>query len=548
LSIDDPVERGREAFEREAWADSYEALAQADGVGELEAADLERLATVAYLTGRDGESTAAWERAHRDFVGRGDVGAAIRCGFWLAFGLLNRGDFAQGGGWLGRLERLAEEEQTDCGERGYLLVPIGLQALEGGDPSAALAAFGEAADLGHACADPDLQLLGRLGRGQSLILLGETAPGVRLLDEVMVAVSVDDVSPIAAGLAYCALIETCSQIFDLRRAQEWTQALTGWCDAQPDLVPYRGQCLVHRSELMQLGGAWLDAVEQADRACERLGDPPGQPALGMAFYQRAELARLGGDLNEAERLYRQAADHGRRPEPGMARLLLAQGHIQRARETVEAAVFEEPSAPVRIPLLAAQVDIALADADVESARHAAGQLAEAARVVSASVAEAMSAYANAAVLLAEAEPSDALRSLRRALGVWGEIPAPYEIARTRILMGRARLELDDEAAAKAEFAAAKEIFIRLGAAADIEEADRLSAERNDRTKGKLTQRQTEVLALVATGMTNRQIAAELVISEKTVARHVSDIFTRLGVSTRAAATGYAYEQGLAAPR
>lgn len=544
MTTEDPLERGRQAFARQEWAEGYESLSRARAGGDLESIDLERLAVVAYLTGRDTESTAAWERAHSALVDEGDLGAAIRCGFWLAFGLLNRGEFARGGGWLARLERLVDEEEglTDCGEKGYLLMPVGLQALEGGDASEALAAFGEVVELGRSCSDSDLQLMGRLGQGQALIRLGETERGLRLLDEVMVAVSVDDVSPIVAGLAYCALIETCSEIFDLRRAQEWTQVLTRWCEAQPDLVPYRGQCLVHRSELMQLEGAWLDAVEQADRACDRLGDPPGQPALGMAFYQRAELSRLRGDFDRAERLYRQAEDRGRRPEPGRARLLLAEGHTRRAREAVEAAVSEEPSLVARIPLLAAQVDIALADADVASARGAAVELAEAASALDSPAAEAMAAYSDGAVLLADTESRQATRSLRRALGLWSEIPAPYEMARTRVLIGRACLDLDDVAAAMIELGAAREIFAGLGAALDVQVLDRLSVEP-DGSDRKLTRRQTEVLALVATGMTNRQIAAELVISEKTVARHVSDIFTRLGVSTRAAATRYAFEHG-----
>jgi DNA-binding NarL/FixJ family response regulator len=293
---------------------------------------------------------------------------------------------------------------------------------------------------------------------------------------------------------------------------------------------------------MQLEGAWLDAVEQADRACDRLGDPPGQPALGMAFYQRAELSRLRGDFDRAERLYRQAEDRGRRPEPGRAQLLLAEGHTRRAREAVEAAVSEEPSLVARIPLLAAQVDIALADADVASARGAAVELAEAASALDSPAAEAMAAYSDGAVLLADTESRQAIRSLRRALGLWSEIPAPYEMARTRVLIGRARLDLDDVAAAMIELGAAREIFAGLGAALDVQVLDRLSVEP-DGSDRKLTRRQTEVLALVATGMTNRQIADELVISEKTVARHVSDIFTRLGVSTRAAATRYAFEHG-----
>jgi DNA-binding CsgD family transcriptional regulator len=541
------LDAGRAAYARRAWEEAYRRLAGALADGDPEPADLERLAQAAYLTGRDADCASAWEGAHRRHLAAGDPERSARCAFWLAWGLALRGEGARAGGWLGRAQGvLAAAGVTDSPVHGYVQLPPAVQAMYGGDARTAFEGFTRAAAVGDRFGEADLMTLGRLGKGQALAMLGDVAGGLALLDEAMVAVTTGETSTHVAGLVYCAVIATCLDSYDLRRAQEWTGELTRWCAAQPDMVPYRGQCLVHRAEILQLHGAWPDAMTEAGRACAQLEDVPGQVATGMAWHELGDLHRLRGEYDDAEAAYTRASRHGRDPQPGLALLRVAQGRADAATAAIRRALAEERSGPHRPRLLAGCVEVLLATGDVTGADAPARELSEMATAVDTPLLTAMALQATGAVLLARAAAREAVGTLRRAWTAWQELGAPYDAARTRVLIGLACRDLDDHETAALELGAASWAFDQLGARPDAERVAELTgrAARATAPCG-LTTREIEVLRLVSTGRTNRAIAGDLFLSEKTVARHIANIFTKIDVPTRAAATAYAYQHHLA---
>ena len=537
----DPVEQARASFERRLWRDAFAELSAAQREGRLDIEDLERLAVAAYMVGRDQECEAAWTEAHHAWLREGEPERAARCAFWQALGLLFRGDLAPGTGWVGRGGRVLEDRPGDTAEQAWLRMLTTLPRLFEGDPDAG-ASFAEAGELAERCADADASTFARLCRGHALIRQGSVAEGMTMLDEVMISVTADEVSPMLAGIAYCQVIALCQSVFDLRRAREWTEALTRWCDSQPDLVPFRGNCLVHRCEILQLQGAWTDAIDSARQACESLSGPPTWDSLGSAYYQLGQIQRLRGELREAEDSYRQASLAGRDPEPGMSLLRLAQGRIDLAVPAIRRALDETQDPIARSRLLPACVEVLLEADDVPGARAAATELGEIAGQLDTAYLSALADEATGALLLAEGDPRAALAALRAAHRAWRELNGPHQAARIRVLIGAACRELGDGASAELEFEAARTGLEQLGAQPDLARLARLA---ESPAPGGLSRRESEVLSLVAAGKTNRAIAAELVISEKTVARHVSNIFTKLGLSSRTEAAAYAFKHGLA---
>jgi len=526
------------------WKATYERLRERDTVSPLEPAQLVELATAAYLIGKDRESLSTLTRAHQGFVQRHNLREAGGIAARIASILISTGDAAQAAGWMARAERLLDESGEPGVERGYLLVPAARQSIMSGDVADAESKFAEAAEIGERFGDADLTNLARQGRGRALIELGDVERGVALLDEVMVAVTAGEVSTIVAGIVYCSVLSACSDLFDIGRAREWTQALTRWCDSQADMVPYRGECLVHRAQIISLQGVWPDALHEALVACERLAEPPGQPAFGAAVYEVAELHRLRGELEQAEAAYRKTAESGRSPYPGLALLRLAQGRRDDAVAAICRVLQEARHRRARSKLLSAAVEIMLACDDVPGARRAADELDALAQTLATPFIRATAAQARGAVLLREGDATAALSACRTAWTLWRDLEVPYEAARTQVVIAQSCRSLGDRDSAEMELDAACRAFRQLGATPDLA---RLQAGASTHSAEGLTTRELQVLRLVATGRTNRAIADELGLSEKTVARHVSNIFGKLDVSSRAAATAYAFAHRLIEP-
>ncbi len=532
----DELERGREAYATRAWLQAYDCLERAHAQAPLEPPDLELLSMVAFMLGRDDDTVSWLERAHLSHLEAGETRRAVRCAAWIGLNFASRGEIGPASGWLGRAQRLVEPE-GDCAERGYLLLPGMFQHEAAGDFAAAAGVAGEALRIAERFGDRDLFALAMHGQGHMLIRSGQVRDGLALLDEAMVAVTAGEPSPMVTGLVYCGVILACQEVYEVRRAREWTRALSDWWALQPEMVAFTGRCLVHRAEILQLDGEWRAALDEVRRAEERFA-ATRNPAAGLACYRQGELLRLQGDFAGSERAYKEASAFGWEPMPGLAQLRLAQGRTDAAASAITRAEGETANQVERARLLPAFVEIMLAAGDVDSARRACHELEEIVAGYESGMLDALVAYAWGAVRLADGEPREALVTLRRAAETWRALDAPYEIARTRVLVGNACRSLGDEESAVLEHEAARVAFERLGAAPDLA---RLATPT---TGHGLSPRELEVLRLVAAGKSNREIAAALVISEHTVARHVQNIFAKLGLSSRAAATAFAFEHDL----
>jgi DNA-binding CsgD family transcriptional regulator len=531
----EPRAQAHEAVERRDWQAAYDAFRSCDDLG---ADDHDALAEAAHWLGLGDEVIAGYREAYRLHVEDGTAARGALSAFMLAIYLRLRGDGAQADGWQARAQRLLAT-QTEGAEHGYPLY-LEIAHLMGTDLDAATRAAERMQDLGRRFGDDTLVALGTFFEGRVLVKQARVREGVALLDEAMLAALSDRLKPMWTGAIYCGLLDACHELVDVRRAREWTEATRRWCSPLPVASLYPGICRVHSAAILGLQGSWEQAETEALGVC---GDMAGLDvfAVADAHYEVGEIRRRRGDLAGAEDAYTRAHEAGRDPQPGLALLRLAQGRTLAAGSSIGAAIAAFTGSRLeRAPLLAAQVEIALAAGEVDLAESAATEVADTAELFDSIGLRAAGLRCRGAVALAQDQGVTALAALRAAHARWQELDAPYEAARTRVLLAEAYRALDDTDAADRERAAARSVFERLAALPDLR---RLDEEEGARPRG-LTARELEVLGLVAGGRSNREIAARLFISERTVARHVSNVFTKLAVSSRSAATAFAYANDL----
>jgi DNA-binding NarL/FixJ family response regulator len=492
------------------------------------------------MLGCDDEYVWALDRAHGRHLAAGDVPPAVRCAFWIGHNMLFRGETARAAGWFGRAQRLLEEAEVDCVECGYLLIPRWLEQMACGDFEGGFATAAEAAAIGERFGDADLVWIARDEQGRALAQQGRLEEAFRLVDEVFVVAEAGVLSPRMTGIVYCNTIGFCRGVYALRRAGDWTAALSRWCEGQRGMVAHNGLCLVHRAEIAQLRGDWDAALGEAREAGERFTRGVlNELACGAAHYRQGEVHRLRGRFASAEASYKSASRCGYEPQPGLALLRFAEGKPGVASSALRRVLGEVAQPLARAGLLPAWVEILLAVGDVEEARRACDELEEIAGRHGSDVIGALAAQSQAAVELVAGRPEHALRGLRSALSVWRDLEAPYEAARVHVLIGLSCRSLGDEETARMELDLARDAFARLDARPDLARVDESLRRRESRDAYGLTARERQVLALVAAGRSNREIARALVISEHTVARHLQNIFGKLGVSSRAAAGAFA---------
>ncbi|SFC53896.1 regulatory protein, luxR family [Streptomyces aidingensis] len=519
----------------------------------LTAADLEALADAAWWTGRLEICLDARRRAHAGYAARGDHRRAGYTAWMLFYDYRGTGRPAAATGWL-RRARHHLAKLGECPEQSYLAWADAEEAQARGDTGAALRAARRMHRIARRCGGPDLVAMSRQVHAGVLLGAGRTAEAMGLLDEAMCAVTADELSTLFTGWLYCLSLSRCMAVADLGRATEWTEAAMDWCAALPGENPFRGLCRVHRVEVLELLGDWPAAESEAEQVCR---EAPAHDAViaGQARYVRGEIHRHRGELAEAEAAYARAHRLGHSPQPGLALLRLAQGRVRTAAAALRPALTGGvPAGPLgQARLLAAHAETHLALGDTAAAAESVRRLDTLAD--GPPLLTALATTARAALCLATASatatapgpggPEEAIRLLHRALAAWLGLRVPYEAARVRMLLAAACRAAGDSEGARLELRAARATFRQLGAAPDARRAGALLGERPQPLPSRLTGREAEVLRLVAAGRTNRAIAAELHISEHTVARHLNNIFAKLDVSSRAAATAYACTHGIA---
>lgn len=538
----DPLSAARAAHAQQDWQTCFDVLSDVD-TSALSAGDeaerLDLLAEVGWWLGRLDDCIDARERAYRAFDELGDPRRAGQCAVWLYEHHNFRASPSIAGGWLRRARR-ALEGLEDTTEFGALLLREAEVAHGSGrlDEAAALAERGIGLGRKLRSADLEAESLQTLGRVR--IDQGRPGDGLALLDEAMLLLHDGRLSAYSTGKVYCSLISACEQLSDHGRASEWINATARWAQRNPFAV-FPGLCRVHHATALQLRGDWAEAEQEAARACRELAEI-NLPNAAAAWAEVGGIRRRLGDLDGAMLAFENADRLCPQPRAGLALLRLDQGKVEEAmsiiNEVVEAAGWNRLA---RASALPARAQIAVAAGEMKIAANAADELDEIAREFDSAGLRAAAASVRGRVQLAAEDP-DACSTLRDAVARWSDLGAPYEVATARMLLGRACHDRGDLAGSSAAFETGTEELGRLGVRVDGRGAD--LAPRPPALPAGLTEREVQVLRLVAAGLTNKEVAAALYLSDKTIARHLANIFTKIGASTRAGATAFAFENDL----
>jgi DNA-binding NarL/FixJ family response regulator len=510
---------------------------------DLGATDLEALADAAWWVSRFDESIDARQRAYAAYAAAGDDFGSAATASRLAIEHFVQGHPSIGAGFLLRAQRHAKQLPEGVGH-GYLAMVESNVARFSGDLERAVGLAQRAVEIAEGWGDRDLIAMALHTQGLALVDAGRVAEGLGCMDEAMVSVLSGEVDPYFTGIIFCGLIAACLELQDVRRAGEWSDAAQTWCSTLRPDAPFPGMCAVNHAEVARLRGAWPEAEAELVRATEALlAIEPGLAA--PAFVQLGEVRRRTGNHAEAEEAFLRGAELGADPQPGLALLRAATGRVDEAAGELRHAVAAEHQPPRRARLLAAFVEVTLASRDLNEAREATDTLRALAAAAGTAPLDALATAAAGQLALSSGDPEIAAGALATAAAAFDELGLPYEAARARVARARALRDVGDASTAEPELERAAAALRRLGAEPELAEIDRLRRAHEAALPAGLTAREAEVLRLVAEGKTNRDIAVELVISEHTVARHLQNMFVKLGVSSRSGATAFAFEHGLA---
>ncbi len=537
MTEDDALRLARAAFARRDWAMAREHFRAAPALSTQDQADL---ATACWWLGLVEESIRAHVEVHRRSQADGSRARAALAALLAAYCEQLRGHHDAGAGWLARARRLFDEV-PGAPERGYLLAVDVEMAIAGGQFDLAEELAGQVLELGEQYDDPTLQAHGCFATGELTLRRGRVVEAKRWLDEAMLPVQADTMVPEWTGNLYCRMIQLCHELADLPRAHRWTTLTEEWCRGYAPAVVFTGICRVHRVQLWQAHGEWSRAEQEARRAADDLVDLDVLVAA-EAHYRLGEVHRLRGDLTAAEAAYRRAHEMGRDPLPGLALLHLCRGHGQVAASILDAALAAERTPWRRAPLLAARAEAALESGATDRAAACVEELGRVAEQHSSPGWLAETCRWRGAVLRARGRHAEAVGVLHEARDRWQEMDAPYDVARVRLELADAAEALGDQDTADRERQVAAALLERLGARRDLE---RLRARRRARrAPGELSPRELEVVAAVASGSSNRDVASRLHISERTVARHLANVYTKTGSTSRTGAVAWARDRGL----